>query len=102
MLPTQLPGTIPLFRLVNGGVHAHLLTANVTERNGLITGPGAQWTDEGIAGYILGSPLCGTVPFFRVYKDPRDHFSTVSAAEKAAALADGYVDQGNTGFIWPA
>ncbi|EJD47810.1 hypothetical protein AURDEDRAFT_123366 [Auricularia subglabra TFB-10046 SS5] len=100
VLPTQLSGTIPLFRLVNGAQSAHLLTASTAERNGLISNPASGWTDEGISGFILSSPLCGTLPFFRVFEGD-DHFSTISTAEKATALENGYVDQGNTGFIWP-
>jgi len=52
LLPSQAPGTLPLYRLflnANGGLH--LWTTDANEKNVLTTSNG--WTFEGIAGYVI-------------------------------------------------
>ncbi len=48
-------------------------------------------------------PTCGSVPLYRI-KNPglNWHFYTVSAPERDAALANGWVDEGLAGYVWQA
>ncbi|KAH7105007.1 hypothetical protein BKA62DRAFT_669316 [Auriculariales sp. MPI-PUGE-AT-0066] len=44
-----------------------------------------------------------TVPFYRLWSgDAADHFYTTSEAQRTYALSIGYVDEGVTGWVYPA
>ncbi len=89
------PGLVPLHRcLMSYGKHFYTTAPNC---EGVTPG-----TEEGTLGYISTTPQCGAVPLYRSYS-PRsnDHFYTTDAAEHAhATQADGYTDEGITGYVW--
>lgn len=92
---TPAPGLVPLHRcLMAYGKHFYTTAPNC---EGVTPG-----TEEGVLGYIAQTPLCGAVALHRSY-NPRsqDHFYTTSAEEHAHAIqADGYTDEGVTGYVW--
>lgn len=58
MAPTQLPGTTPLYRVLQTSLspNGHFLTTNVSERN-LIVGDATNYRDEGITGYVWSTQV---------------------------------------------
>ncbi len=55
ILPTTVPGTLPLYRLyLNALGGLHLWTTDANERSVLISTAG--WVDEGVAGYVIPLP----------------------------------------------
>lgn len=56
---------------------------------------------EGLMGYIGTVELPGSTALYRSYYGVTgDHFFTNSAAEHAAAVAGGYLDEGVVGYVW--
>jgi hypothetical protein len=46
-------------------------------------------------------PTCGSVPLYRIYLPGNNwHFYTISAPERDAAVAGGWVDQGVAGYVF--
>ena len=76
ILPSQVPGTVPLYRYWNAGIADHFYTTNWSELGGGAHG----WVYEGIQGYVRPSPRPGTVPLLR-YWGNTDHFYTTNFAE---------------------
>lgn len=89
------PGLAPLHRcLMSYGKHFYTTAPNCEGAT-----PG---TVEGVLGYLSTTPQCGAVPLYRSYNSrSQDHFYTTSAEEHAHAIAaDGYTDEGITGYVW--
>jgi hypothetical protein len=114
----QTVQTVPLYRLfyedfqagnTNGGSQSeHFYTANKAERDSLLknfdrstAGGGGffsydsfgnqHFLDEGIEGYLSPKQVPGTVPLYRLYKDPMKHYYTANATEKDKAISQsGY------------
>ncbi len=58
-----------------------------------------------IAPQPMGSdpPTCGAIPLYRIHlAGPNWHFYTTSAAERDAAVANGWTNEGVAGFVWTA
>lgn len=94
------PGTAPLYRC-DLGHGDHLLTRDAACEGA----PGAR--AEGSLGLAATSPIAGTVPLFRLYREgsssaSSDHFYTTSAIERDGAAAYGYVSEGIVGHVWDA
>jgi len=92
--PSQVPGTIPLYRY--WGNNNHFYTTNINE---IGTGtPGTVgnhgYKSEGVAGYCYSSDQgSGTVPLYRFFHFERiDHFYTTSKSEGDAA--EGWTYEG--------
>ncbi len=89
----------PFFRCAKGGTGNFLYTeSNDCE----LTGAPLETT-----GFIAPSPMapneptCGAIPLYRIYHAPNLwHFYTTSLAERDAALAAGWSDQGLAGYVW--
>ncbi|KAJ6496852.1 hypothetical protein DFH09DRAFT_1336995 [Mycena vulgaris] len=80
---TQELSTVPLFRLVQGT--DMFFTISTTER-ALVLQTG--YIDEGTAGFIYPSQICGSTPFYRIYTSlANEHYYTISSADRDAVLA---------------
>lgn len=85
----------PLYRCWIGSATDHFYTTE-SDCEGA---PGA--VREGILGYLRESPGEETVPLHRLNRPGHDHFYTVSADERAEAVAThGYVYEGVAGHVW--
>lgn len=106
---TQQPDTVPVFRLFNSKTGDHFYTTSATERDNAVANLGYanegtacfvytfnSYADEGVACNVFPTQAANTQPVFRLRSTITiDHFYTMSAAEKATAIAqDGYVDEG--------
>ncbi|KAJ7589251.1 hypothetical protein C8J56DRAFT_860047 [Mycena floridula] len=93
---TQEGSTVPLFGLHSSAATANVLTTSTTEKATLIQ---QGFTDAGIFAYIYPSQICGSVPFYRLYKPGVDNFHTTSISERDDAVASGYTFVGITGYV---
>lgn len=117
--------TVPLYRLRyiyktekdSGNQSEHFYTANKAERDSalknLVGGAttGSVYTfnrkdsifffiDEGVEGYLSPKQVPGTVPLYRLYKDPMKHFYTADATEKDKAISQyGYTFENIVGYV---
>lgn len=89
---TQVPGTVPLYRLYASAQVDHFYTTSDYEAN-----QAAQYgyVREGIACFVYPDNVAGTCPFYRYLYDGKggpmtDHFYTESAREGALAIQYGY------------
>lgn len=91
---SQVGGTTPLFRLVNGSHHFY-----TTDWNEMQSVQGSGFAYEGVACYVYTQPQSGTCPFYRVNLGS-NHFYTASWSEVAQAqnMAGGTYE-GVTGYI---
>ncbi|KAL0961334.1 hypothetical protein HGRIS_006291 [Hohenbuehelia grisea] len=96
---TQVPGTVPLFRLRNAAGLDHLYTANETERDDSVANNGYVY--EGVTAYIFPSQICDSRPLYRAYS-PResDHYYSSDSWEMGY-LGDTYgsLMEGVTGYV---
>ena len=90
------PGLAPFYRcIMDYGKHFYTTASNC---EGL--SPGRV---EGVMGYIASSPVCGSVPLYRLWRSSNgDHLYTTSAAERDSAIRSGYVNEGLAGYVWTA
>ncbi len=109
----QTVQTVPLYRLRyvrsdsktggGGNQSEHFYTANKAERDSLIKDfrdGYSAFFDEGIEGYLFPNQVPGTVPLYRLYKDPMKHFYTTVAKEKGKAInKDGYRFENIVGYV---
>lgn len=121
----QTVQTVPLYRLrydlktsgKGGNQSEHFYTANKAERDsalknlkgfstsggGFITFPDHtdfSFVDEGIEGYVSPKQVPGTVPLYRLYKEPMKHFYTADAREKSRAISQyGYRFENIVGYV---
>jgi Repeat of unknown function (DUF5648) len=99
---SQIPGTVPLYRLINnnGSQVQRLYTASATERDSAISQ--SHYKLEGIAAYVLTSPEAGAVPLERLQQQGTGaYFYTISRPEADAAIAQGrYKNEGTCCYIW--
>ena len=109
----QTVETVPLYRLRyvysdsptgGGGTQSeHFYTANKAERDSLLKkNPDgySAFLDEGIEGYLLPNQVPGTVPLYRLYRDPMKHFYTAVAKEKDKAISQhGYRFENIVGYV---
>ena len=91
-----------MYRLVQqtGNNVGHFYTANAAERDNAVRT--YHFREEGIAGYVPGSQLPGTVPLERL-QDPRtgEFFFTASPEEATrAASTYHYQKQGVCCYVW--
>ena len=83
----QIPGTIPLYRLLHPTSGDHFYTTSEAERDNAITAYGYQ--DEGIACFVYAAPtVAGVAPLYRLANLINGHhFYTAAKAEYDFALA---------------
>ncbi len=78
---TQVPDTVPLYRLWNSTDNSHLYTTDDSERTVWVGD--SEVFDEGIQGYVYSTPGIDRVPFYRYFYPPsNDNFYTTSESEK--------------------
>lgn len=81
--------TVDMYRLYNRKTGEHFYTANVAERNNLISG---GWKYEGI-GWV--APKTSSTPVYRLNNpNSHDHHYTVNAAEKDFLVKSGWKYEG--------
>jgi hypothetical protein len=92
---------VPNYRLYNPNSYQHHWTTDANEYNAL----GAQgWKQEGIDGYILPTPLAGSVPLYRLYLNALGglHLWTTDVNEKnVLTTSQGWRDEGIAGYVLP-
>jgi uncharacterized protein DUF5648 len=101
--PTQVAGTVPLYRLYASGPVDHFYTIDPNEAR-----LAAQYTyvSEGVACYVFNTNVGGTCPFYRYLYDGQgspmtDHFYTQSARQGALAVQAGYRYEGIAAYLPP-
>ena len=86
------PGLAPLYRcLLANGFHFYTRSAACEGSAGA--------RRELTVGYIATAPSCGSTPLYRLLQGS-DHLFTISASERASAIAAGARDEGVTGHVW--
>lgn len=84
---------VPLYRLFNG--FGHFYTTNVAERDSAIKN--ASYRDEGIAGYVYGTQVSGTIPLYRLVVERKEtgtrHYYATTERQVRAAKKDGYTSE---------
>lgn len=98
---SNVPGTVPLYRLYQPTIIDHFYTTNISEAQNAIQHLG--YNDEGVAARIWPSHAFGTVPLYRLYSPgATDHFYTTNSAERNNAISHlGYNDEGIAGYVYP-
>jgi hypothetical protein len=95
---TNVPGTVPLYRLFSGG--DHLYTISGSEKSSTIV---SGYNFEGIVGYVYSQPGPDRIEVFRFYRPPGvggsgpipgEHFYTADTNEIPTLPALGYVSEG--------
>jgi hypothetical protein len=95
---TNVPGTVPLYRLFSGG--DHLYTISGSEKSIIITN---GYADEGTVGYVYSQPGPDRIEVFRFYRPPGvggsgpipgEHFYTADTNEIPTLPALGYISEG--------
>lgn len=100
---TQVPGSEPLYRLVRlapGNKVEHFYTTSAAERDNAVKT--YHFREEGVAGYVAGSQVPGTVPLERL-QDPRTGaylFTESSQEANRAASAYHYQKEGVCCYLW--
>lgn len=85
-------GLQPWFRCLASDGHHYATTDTAADGIGVI---------EGTMGFVAREPRCGAVPLYRLRNPGGDHFYTVSAPERDAAIARfGYADLGVAAYVW--
>jgi hypothetical protein len=79
---------LPFYRTFVSRQVDHCYTTNLQ----IVNGQSATYLLQGVAGLVFTSQEESTVPFYRLYNPTIfDSFYTISATEKASALANGYI-----------
>ena len=92
--PTQIAGTVPLFRLFGGGDHFY--TTDAGEVDFAVS---VGYEREGVTAFVFPSQQEGTVPLLRLFGGG-DHFYTTSAGEADFAASVGYEREGIAAFVF--
>lgn len=98
VMPSQSPGSVPVFRVYNLALGYHYYTINQAERDFLVnlvpaplSGPDTRttgWRDEGSIGFIPSSSTTGATTIYRLYNnDSGVHLLTHNPAVRDAVLA---------------
>jgi hypothetical protein len=103
VLPNQLAGSIPFYRLFSVGTDDHFYTTDLNEATNAAAHDGYQM--EGVACYVFGAQPANTAPLFRLWNghDPKhkDHFYTTSSEERDLAVAqDGYAYEAIACYVY--
>jgi hypothetical protein len=86
---------VPLYRGFNEALNDHFYTTNQEELAGA-----AGYQPEGIACGVFSGLSPGAVPLFRLRAKNGLHFYTISTQERQQSLAAGFVDEGNSGYVF--
>lgn len=98
VLSSPTSGAVQLYRITSASGDT-ILTTDSSELSRLQSG---GYRDNGSVGYIASSQVAGTQPLHRlVNRDGSAHMFTISADEVARFEAQGWKEEGITGYIWP-
>jgi hypothetical protein len=96
------PGSQPIYRLRKQTESAYLLTASVSERDQLTTGPSPAFRYEGIVGHASATAQPGTEVLYRMRKDGLvNSWRPILASHVEAMQAQGYRIDGPLGHVHP-
>jgi hypothetical protein len=103
VFPTQVSGSVPLYRLYNPVTVDHLYTTSTAQKESAVAQDGYRY--EEIAGYVYESAdVCpNTVPLYHLYSYAgTDNFYTTDEEEAVSAAAhNGYTMVGTAGWVIP-
>jgi hypothetical protein len=89
--------TVPMYRLYNSAIAQHHWTTDSNEVK--VLAATAPWTYEGIPGYLVPTPIAGTVPLYRMaFPNPPLHLWTIDGVEYAFQQTQGWVAEGAIGY----
>ena len=98
VVSAQVVQTVPLYRAY--GYSHHFYTTNKAERDSAVKN--ADYSDEGIAGYVYATPQPGTVELRRFVKETSRgtrHYYATTRAEFFAAQKNGYTSEGACCYV---
>jgi hypothetical protein len=84
---------VPLYRGVNSQGNLHVYSTNASDESA------GGFKPEGVAGYLLSSPVSGAVPLYRLSGANGDTLLTTDANEHSSMQARGYHDMGIVGYV---
>ncbi|KAJ7876885.1 hypothetical protein B0H14DRAFT_3436341 [Mycena olivaceomarginata] len=99
----QEESTVPFYRVFNSAAWDNLYTTNITERDSALKAGYTNPVDGDAVQYIYPTPICGSVPFYRLYNSViKDNFYTTSESERLEFISNqGYADMGIAGYVLP-
>ncbi|HWQ59939.1 MAG TPA: SpoIID/LytB domain-containing protein [Candidatus Fimivivens sp.] len=104
-LPSQLTGSVPVYRFSSSKTGDHFYTVDEGERTAVTNSTTWGYVAEGTAFYAFTTRVDGTVPVYRFSNYLNgDHFYTVSEDEKAAIGNNpqwGYTFEGVAYYVFP-
>ena len=97
---SQVPNSVPFYRLYSSTETDHYYTTDETDRDNFVA---AGYTFQRIDGYVYPTALCGSVPLYKVYNAAApDHLYTTNITERDVAIdTQNYVDEGVAAYIFP-
>jgi cysteine-rich repeat protein len=94
---TQIPGSVPFYRFVDGTDRFHTIDPGEAATVG--------YTNEGIKAYVSANARIDNVPFYRLSHTSQflDRFHTTDSSEVTSAVqAAGYTNDGIKAYVWTA
>lgn len=104
---SQVYGTVPLYRYYSAAVIDHFYTTNAKEIGTTTPGQSGNhgYKSEGVTGYCFPKPTPGTVPLYRYFGGPSDHFYTTNSREIGTTTPGvskrGYTSEGVACWVIP-
>jgi hypothetical protein len=103
--PSQVAGTLPVYRFWSDTFLGHFYTISETEKNYVIATWPDTWTYEGPVYYAYPSQVAGTLPLYRFWSNTfLGHFYTISETEKNYVIAtwpDMWTYEGPVYYTYP-
>ncbi|KAF7309546.1 hypothetical protein MIND_00325500 [Mycena indigotica] len=98
---TQVPDSVRLHRFYHPAKYDHFYSVNETEAANAVAG---GYVSEDVPDvtpiYVYSSPLCDTMPFYRLVMKDSDHLYTVNATERDISQQQGWTFEGVAGYVY--